>query len=450
MRKIGWLLLFCTGCAGGGVNETDVWSQVGEIEKQIVAPQFRDVDYSIADYGAVADGQSDALPAIRSAVDRCSSDGGGRVVIPAGRFFCKGPVVLKSNVNLHFETGAELIFSADEEDYLPVVLTRWEGTEVYNYSPLIYAYQVKNIAITGSGVINGQGSLNFARWKPLQKPDQRQLRAQGTAVVPVCERVYGQGHFLRPALIEPVACDNVLIEGVKIVDATFWSIHLIACQNVIVRNVTVDSTNLNNDGCDPESSRNVLIEDCFFRTGDDAIAIKSGRDNDAWRIGQPTENVIIRNCVFDTEVNGLCIGSEVSGGVRNVFAENIRIKHAGNGLYFKSNLDRGGYISRVYVRNVTVDSVSSALVRFEPDYKSESRADYPTLFRDFLLEDITAKRADGCGIDVAGFDALPVQNVTIRRLTLDETPVPLRIRNVSNLLLDEVMINGESFDREVK
>lgn len=429
---------------------SDVWSRVAEIERQIVAPQFRDVDYSILDYGAVADGQSDALPALSKAVDQCSFDGGGRVVVPAGRFFCKGPVVLKSNVNLHLEAGAKLIFSADEDDYLPVVLTRWEGTEVYNYSPLIYAYQVKNIAITGAGTINGQGSLNFARWKPEQKPDQRQLRAQGTAVTPVCERVYGKGHFLRPALIEPVACDNVLIEGVKIVDATFWSIHLIACQNVIVRNVTVDSTNLNNDGCDPESSRNVLIEGCYFHTGDDGIAIKSGRDNDAWRIGQPTENVIIRNCVFDTEVNGLCIGSEVSGGVRNVFAENIHIKNAGNGLYFKSNLDRGGYITQVYVRNVTVDRVSSALVKFEPDYKSESQENYPTLFREFLLEDITAKCSEGYGIDVAGFDALPVQDVTIRRLVLNEASTPVRIRNASNLLLDEVEINGECFDRVVE
>lgn len=419
------------------------WDMALEIEKSIIAPTFRIVDYKITDYGAVAGGTQDALPAIRAAIDKCTFEGGGRVVVPKGKFFCKGPVVLKSNVNLHLEKGSELIFSSDESDYLPAVLTRWEGTELYNYSPLIYAYGVKNIAITGSGVLNGQGSKNIATWKPRQKPDQRRLREMGTNLVPVNERLFGKGSLIRPAFVEPVACSNVLIEGVTIIDAPFWVIHPLLCENVTVRGVRVDSTNDNNDGCDPESCLNVLIENCYFRTGDDGIAIKSGRDNDAWRVGQPTQNVIIRNCVFDSKINGLCIGSEISGGVRNVFVENVEIKNSTDAIYFKSNKDRGGYITNINIRNVKVGDVRSTLVKFEPDYKSESKNNYPTLFKGFVIENITARSAAKSGIDISGFAQMPVEDVTIRNLTLESTPVALVINNSKGEKLENITINGK-------
>ena len=418
------------------------WRMVRQIEKNIVAPEFPDRDYTITEYGALADGVTDSRPAIVKAIDRCSSEGGGRVVIPRGKFFCKGPVVLKSNVNFHLSEGAELIFSADERDYLPAVPTRWEGTEVFNYSPLVYAYNVKNIAITGKGTLNGQGSKNIATWKPRQKPDQKKLRAMGTNLVPLYEWVFGEGHLLRHAFVEQVSCTNVLIEGITLVDSPFWVIHPLSCENVTVRGVRVDSTNDNNDGCDPESCLNVLIEDCYFHTGDDGIAIKSGRDNDAWRIGQPTQNVIIRNCTFNSKINGLCIGSEISGGVRNVFAENLYIPNATDALYFKSNLDRGGYIENIHIRNVRADSVRSTLVKFEPDYKSESRNNYPTLFRGFLIENVRCGVAGISGIDISGFAQIPVENVTIRNLTLEQTPTSLIVKNAKNVTLQKVTING--------
>ena len=420
------------------------------IEKRIVAPAFPDAEFSVRDFGATGDGRSDDRPAILAAIDRCADAGGGHVVLPAGRYFSKGPVVLKSNVDLRLEEGAVLFFSSDANDYLPAVLTRWEGTELFNYSPLIYARGAKNIAVTGRGTIDGRGSENFAAWKPRQKEDQRRLRAQGSAGTPLWERLYGAGHYLRPALLEPVLCDGVLIEGVRLVDAPFWTIHPLSCSNVIVRDVTVDSTNLNNDGCDPESCRDVLIEGCFFHTGDDGIAIKSGRDADAWRAGQPTENVIIRRCTFDTQINGLCIGSEVSGGVRNVFVEDIRIIHASNGLYFKSNLDRGGFIEGIRIRRVDADCVSKALVKFEPDYKSESRDNRPTRFRDFRIERIRARRVEGCGIDIGGFEQLPVRDVEIRDLSIDSAATPLRIRHTENLILKRVSIDGTRYDKKLR
>lgn len=442
MKSFRLLLLSLPLALAGPGHAANPWNMVKQIEKQISAPIFPDRDYPVTRYGATDDASADSRPAILQAIDRCSSDGGGRVVIPRGRFFCKGPVVLKSNVNLHLEEGAELIFSADEKDYLPAVPTRWEGTEVFNYSPLVYAYNVKNIAITGKGTLNGQGSKNIATWKPRQKPDQKKLRKMGTELVPLYERVFGEGHLLRPAFVEPVSCTNVLIEGITLIDSPFWVIHPLFCENVTVRGVRVDTTNDNNDGCDPESCLNVLIEDCYFHTGDDGIAIKSGRDNDAWRIGQPTQNVIIRNCTFNSKINGLCIGSEISGGVRNVFAENLYIPSATDAIYFKSNLDRGGYIENIHIRNVRADSVRSTLVKFEPDYKSESRNNYPTRFRGFVIENVKGGVAEISGIDISGFARMPVEDVTIRNLTLDRTPTPLIVKNAENITLKKVMING--------
>lgn len=420
------------------------WSTLKRIEKNIVAPRFADRNYLITEYGAVNDGKTDALPAIRKAIDLCSTEGGGRVIVPSGKFFCKGPVVLKSNVNFQVSDGAEILFSPDENDYLPAVLTRWEGTEVYNFSPLIYAYNVKNIAVTGKGTLNGQGSKNIATWKPGQKPDQQLLRKMGTEVRPVYERVFGKGHLLRPAFIEPVSCSNVLIEDVKVIDATFWVIHPLCCENVTVRGVRVESFNDNNDGCDPESCLNVLIENCHFQTGDDAIAIKSGRDNDAWRVGQPTENVIIRNCVFDSKINGLCIGSEISGGVRNVFVENVVIKSATDAIYFKSNLDRGGYIRNVHIKNIEVGEVRSSLIKFEPDYKHESKNNFPTLFKSFTIENVKAESVGGTSIDISGFDLLPVQDVAIQNVKVKKALTPFVVKNVKNLKLKNVMMNDKN------
>ena len=439
-----FFLTVCLIAIFSSIYAKNDWKLMRNIEKQITAPTFANNTFLITEYGASGDGVSDALPAIKKAVDICSAVGGGKVVIPKGKYFSKGPIVLKSNVNLHFEDGAEILFSYDEKDYLPPVFTRWEGTEVFNYSPLIYAFNVTNIAITGKGIINGQGSKNFAKWKPNQKKDQTLIRKMGTEVRPVYERVFGEGHWLRPHTMQLVSCSNILIEDVKIIDGTFWTVHLLYCTNAIVRGIEVDSHNDNSDGVDPESSYNVLIENCVFKTADDGIAIKSGRDNDAWRVGQPSENIIIRNCVFDSEVNGVCIGSEISGGVRNVFIENITILNCKDALYFKSNLDRGGYIRNVHIRNVKVKNCSS-LIKFDPNYKNESKNNYPTQFKGFTFKNIHAENATGSGIDISGFEGMPVEDVFIENLTIKSTPVPLIIKNAKNVVLKKVVINGKKF-----
>jgi polygalacturonase len=432
--------IFCLASVNG-FSQSD-WTMAKEIEKNIKPPQFKNKDYNIVNLGAKGDGKTDSRIILNKAIDKCSAEGGGRVVVPAGKFYVKGPVVLKSNVNLHIAEGAELIFSSAAEDYLPAVFTKWEGTEVYNYSPLIYAYKANNIAVTGKGVLNGMGTANFATWKPNQKKDQQSIREMGRKGVPVNERVFGKGHYLRPAFLEPVECNNILIEDIKMINATFWVIHPVYCNNVTVRGVKVDSKNLNSDGCDPESSTNVLIENCDFKTGDDGIAIKSGRDNDGWRVGRPTENVIIRNCTFETETNAVCIGSEISGGVRNVFVENINISKAGNGIYFKSNLDRGGFIEHIRVRNIVADSLHNSLIKFEPDYKSESKENYPTRFHDFVIENANGQYAGEYGIDITGFEAMPVSDVVLRKVSITKAKQSTRIRNAKGVSFSDVIING--------
>lgn len=407
---------------------------------------FPDKTYNIVDFGTVGDNKTHCKEAFDKAITTCSNNGGGTIQVPAGEYYMNGSLVFKSNVCINLQKGAVLNFSTDENDYLPAVLTRWEGTEVYNYSPLVYAYHVNNIALTGQGTLNGSGSKNFATWKKTQKADQQMLRKMGRENVPVWQRVFGDGHRLRPSFIQPFGCNNVRIEGITVTDSPFWVIHPVFCNNVIVRGVTVKSFNANNDGCDPESCTNVLIEDCNFSTGDDGIAIKSGRDNDAWRVGQPTENVVIRNCTFNSKINGVCIGSEMAGGVRNIFIENIKLTKSANAIYFKSNLDRGAYIENVYVRNVHADTVGTAFIRFEPNYKNESSSFNPTLFRNFVIENASCKLSKETGIYLAGFDGYPLKNISLNNVTINATPVPYCLQNVENIVFKNVKINGKELD----
>ena len=414
---------------------------VKQIEKRITVPEFRSADYVITDFGAVGDGTTDAVRAINTAIDSCAVDGGGRVVIPSGNFFCKGSVIMKSNVNLHFEDGARLTFSGVLEDFLPAVLTRWEGVEVFGHSPMVYGYGLHNIAITGNGVIDGRGSYGIKQLKKEQDYEQHSLWDMGTDGVPVYERVFGEGHILRPAMVELMGCSRILLEDVELTDCTFWSWHLIACTNATLRRVSVDSSNPNNDGVDPESSSDILIEDCHFRTGDDGIAIKSGRDRDGWRLGSPTENVIVRNCTFDSPTNSICIGSEVSGGVRNIFVEDCRIIRGRHGIYLKSNRERGGFIYDVNVRNVKVDSVSMALVIIDADYHSKTYS-CTTPIRNVNISDVTAQYAGTYGIYLSGFDNRPLEDISIRNLRLGSTPEPVYLNKVSGLTLENINING--------
>jgi len=424
-------------------------SPINEILKNIKAPEFKNATYDITLLGAVADGKTDIKPVLDKAISQCSTSGGGEVVIPKGIYFIAGPVVLKSHVNLHFDDGAELIFSSDEKDYLPAVLTLWEGTELFNYSPLFYAYQCSDIAITGNGKINGSASKNFATWRPQRSAEQNTLRQMGTDGTPVYKRVFGEGFHLPPDMIQFFGCKNVLIDGITITDAPYWVIHPVLCNNVTVQNVTINSLNLNNDGCDPEASTNVLIQHCNFTVGDDGIAIKAGRDQDGWRIGQPTENIIVRNCVFKSKTNGLCIGSEMSAGVRNVYMYNVKIKKCLSAIYFKSNQDRGGFIENIHVSDVQCDSARSAFIRFENNYHGSRGGHYPTLFSNFTIQNVSCINSGEVAIYAVGIKGKPLENISLKNVTVEHTPKDQIIDNILNLTYENVRVNGVNVPKPV-
>ncbi len=302
------------------------WGEYDRVLARIQAPTFPDRDFPITQFGARAG--SDCTHAIQQAIAACHDAGGGRVVVPAGEWQT-GAIRLQSNVNLHVSEGATLRWIFDPAHH-PVVFTRWEGVECMNYSPLIYAYQQENVAVTGTGTLDG-GADGDTWWAwnkkepgepAIQKTDRDKLNEMGEAGVPVAQRVFGPGHQLRPNFIQPYACKNILIEGVTIVRSPMWELHPVLSQNITVRGVKINSHGPNNDGCDPESCRDVLIEDCVFDTGDDCIAIKSGRNNDGRRVNVPSENLVIRNCTMKDGHGGVVLGSECSGDIRNVFVEN--------------------------------------------------------------------------------------------------------------------------------
>ena len=427
----------CNDCKQGKAG--DPFSADG-IVASIATTAFPDRDIAVQS----ADSAS-SRAVIQTAIDECSRSGGGRVVVSPGTYLIDGNIVMKSDVNLHLEEGATLLFSGVADDFLPVVFTRWEGTELYGRSPMVYALHANNIAITGKGTIDAQGGREFAAFAEIEAETVNRLRAMGGGPsVPVQERVFGKGAVLRPSCVQLIGCSRVLIEGVTIKNSPFWTIHPVYCDNVIVRSVTIDSHYPNNDGCDPESTSNVLIEDCIFRTGDDAIAIKAGRDGDGRAVGRPSRNIVIRNCKFWSECNGLCIGSEMSGGVENIYMDSIEIGTVKNAIYFKSNRDRGGYIRNVYVSNITVERTMGAILRFETNYFGYRGGNFPAKYENFHIKNVEAGTSDNYALFFDGYEEAPVKDITVTAMHVAKAAKPYYMRCTENITLDDVTVNGEA------
>ncbi len=439
------------------VERMDPWDQLDSIISQIQITDFPDNIFSILDYGAVADdGQSDA-EAIKAAIDSCNAAGGGKVKVPAGVYHT-GPIYLKSNVNLYLEDSAELRFSTQPEDYLPLVHTRWEGVELMGLSPLVYAYEEENIAVTGKGTLNGQASNNnwwpwcgagYYGWKEgmtTQRDEQNRPRLfrMGQDGVPVSDRQFGVESGLRPQFFQPYKCNRVLVEGVTFTNSPMWIMHPTLCNNVIIDGVSVISAGPNSDGCDPESSKNVWIKNCYFDTGDDCIAIKSGRNADGRRIDVPSENIVIQNCEMKDGHGGVVIGSEASGGARNVFAEDCFMDspNLDRALRLKTSSERGGIIENVYMRNVKVGQVKEAVVKFNMFYGDPG--DFIPTIRNVSVENVTVSNGGKYGILVKGYEESPVSNIFIKDLTIDTVGQELSLENVKNLVLENVQMNGSA------
>jgi polygalacturonase len=427
------------------------WEVADAIVKRIIAPAFPARTFDVTAFGAKADGATLATDAIRRAIAACAASGGGRVVIPAGTFLT-GAIHLDHNVDLHVSDGATLAFVRDPRAYLPAVFTRFEGVELMNYSPFIYAFEKRNIAITGTGTLDGQAGADHwwpwagGRWageSPTQAAARARLIDMATRGVPVAERVFGDGHFLRPNFIQPYRCQNVLIEGVRIVNSPMWEIHPVLSSNVTVRDVSISTHGPNNDGCNPESSRDVLIERCTFDTGDDCIAIKSGRNDDGRRVNVASEHIVIRDCAMKDGHGGIVIGSEVSGSVRHVYGERCRMDspRLDRALRFKTNSVRGGTIEHVYMRDVTVGEVAEAVVTADFFYEEGDTGRFPPILRDVEVLRVTSRKSR-YALRLRGYAHDPISDVRLIDCTFDGVAEREFLENVTGLRQTNVRVNG--------
>lgn len=442
------------------------WKEMESILARIKAPVFAVNHFLITDYGARPRGFL-CTDAFRMAIEACHEAGGGKVIVPADSFLT-GAIHLLSNVNLHLEEGAVILFSTKQSDYLPLVRIRSEGLELYNFSPLVYAYEQENIAITGKGTLDGQAAKDNwwifrgreqYGWKeglpstndPGSFPLLFELAEKG---VPVENRIFGEGTYFRPSFVMPFQCKNILIEGITIVNPPMWMLHPVLSENITIRGVKLLSKNApNGDGCNPESCKDILIEECIFSTGDDCIAIKSGRNRQGYESGIPTENVIIRKCKMMEGHGGVVLGSELSGGIRNVFVYDCDMDSPDlvRALRLKSNKYRGGVVENIYLRDIRIGQVKTAAIHINQNYGEKSDVIWGpenyTVFRNIFVENMTCGKSL-YAIEIYGVEQLPVENVKVINSTFHQIERENKLEWVKGLVLENVIINGRVIDSD--
>ena len=459
---IATLFGFLQACTGQGykTSNNEGWKEADRILERIIPPEFPENNFSITRYGATSDG-SLCTDAFRKAIEACHAAGGGIVTVPADTFLT-GAIHLLSNVNLHLKEGAVVRFSTNPEDYLPVVVTRSEGMELYNYSPLIYAFEQENIAITGKGILDGQASQeNWWTWRgreqfgwkegmpsghdPESFPRLFEMSEKG---VPVEERVFGEGAYLRPSFIQPYLCKNILIEDVTLINPPMWMLHPVLSENLTIRGVKLFSKGApNGDGCDPECCRDVLIEGCVFNTGDDCIAIKSGRNRQGYEAGIPTENVIIRKCTMKDGHGGITLGSELSGGIRNIFAYDCDMNspNLARAIRLKSNRYRGGVVENIFFKDIRVKEVGSTAIVINQNYSEKSDVIYGTekytVFRNIFIDNLSCASSE-YAVQIIGTKEQPVENVQIIDCQFKNVEKENVLEFVRGIMFKNVKING--------
>ncbi len=455
--RLGALAAAAAPLAGGTVASAA--SAAGE------PPRFPRAWFPITDHGAVGDGVTDCTAAIRAAIRACHAAGGGHVLVPPGDW-ATGTIHLLSGVDLHVAEGATLRFSTDPAAYLPAVLTRWQGIEVHNYSPLVYAYRQHDIAVTGGGVLDAQSDTeHWWPWKgsgqygwepgmPNEFADWGELERWGAEGVPVAERVLGEGHYLRPSFLQPHSCRNVLIEGVTLRNSPFWNIHPVLSRDVTIRDVSIECQGPNSDGCNPDSCTNVDIRRVTFATHDDCIAIKSGRDQDGWRVGVPSRDITIEDCVYLTGGAAVAIGSEMSGGVSNVSARRLHLPRHPDleedsvawVLNVKSTPTRGGYVRDVRVTDV--DAPAWTYVPFEVTFQYAGGTGGEHFAE---VSGLSAERWSLGGpceypVRVRARPEAPVHDVRLADLTFAQAAQDILLESVTDVSLRDVVVNGEPQD----
>ena len=414
-------------------------------------PKFPRRDFNIVDYGAKSDG-TDSTAAIEAAFAACAAAGGGRVVVPAG-MWTTGCVQLKSNCELHLAKDAVLDLLDDPEKY-PLVRSSYEGIECLNRSPLIRAYCCTNVAITGAGLI----APRMAEWRKWFKRDPVQYAAVGelyhwgatNAAMSARDMTRFKDAHIRPQLLQFNRCVNVLLDGFRIKESPFWMIHLFHSENCTLRGLDTYAHGHNNDGVDVEMTRDVLIENCRFDQSDDGVVLKSGRNADAWRLHRPTERVVVRNCRYVFAGSVLAVGSELSGGVRDVWAHDCEIEHPFGIFSLKTNRRRGGFIENVWVENIKAGPCAGSVFTFRTKYYYEwaMYPDYELKFtpvRNINVKNVTCRSADY----LANLDAdekCPMKGVTLENIRLEAARKgAMKIENVQDIAMKNVSVGSAEY-----
>ncbi|GAB2535076.1 glycoside hydrolase family 28 protein [Spirosoma aerophilum] len=448
---------------------------------KVPTPTFRKDTISIRKLGAVADGLTLNTVAINKAIDQCSQAGGGVVLIPHG-LWLTGPVTLKSNVNLHLEKGALLQFTNRREVY-PLVSTTWEGEEAIRNQAPISGVGLQHIAITGEGILDGagevwrmvkKGKLTADQWKKLVAsggvlndkqdtwyPTAQSLKGAGEPIKAGQPMAYYEGikDFLRPNMLSLTRCKGILLEGVTFQNSPAWCLHPLLCEDITLRRVTVKNPwyAQNGDGLDLESCRNGLVDDCTFDVGDDGICIKSGRDEQGRKRGVPTENITVRNSRVYHAHGGFVIGSEMSGGVKNLYVSNCTFMGTDVGLRFKTARGRGGVVENIFVDGINMTNIAGEAILFDMYYAAKDPVpqqgesnELPVIpaqplseatpqFRSFQIRNVTCKGAE-TAILIRGLPEMAVKDILIENAVLQShkglvciEAENIRLKNVSLL-----------------
>ncbi len=409
-------------------------------------PQIPAKNFAVRDFGAKGDGTTNDTQAISAALDAAEKGGGGMVNFTAGKYLT-GALVLRSNVGLHLDKDATILFSTDPADY-PVVLTRWEGTECMNFCGLLTGRDLHDISITGEGTIDGQGST---WWGWAKKAQSKKLRELGETTDDPTQRVFGTTEAaLRPCLFEPIHSERILLEGVTFKNSPFWILHPLYCTDITVRKLTVHGDGPNTDGFDPDSCANILVENCTFDTGDDCITLKSGRDKDGRRVGKPTENVTVRHCTFARGHGTVVIGSEESGGVKNVVAEDLTADGTDAGVRIKARRGRGGVVENITYRNMNLKNIAKQAITIDmfydvgnnPDVDQSGPEGVP-IFRNITIENLTCDGANEA-IVIHGLPDSPIKDVTLKNVQITNAKKEGMTEGAQNLKKENVSVKLKS------
>ena len=445
MRTYNYLLLFATillslSCSTTTKNQIVEQTPWGEQTFQL--PSFKDQVYSIVEYGAQKDVKVNNQEAFQKAIDECNKNGGGIVTVPAGTWWTSY-IELKSNVNFRLEKGSVLSFIDSVALYAVPTFTRWEGIECINYHPLLYAKDQNNIAITGEGVIEGNGRVWWDLAKGTQKITLAKLYDLVEAGVAPEDRnclAFEPTSYLRPSTIQIINCKTVLVEGIELHSGPMWTTHFVYCEDVVARNLRVITDGTNNDGITPDACNGMLIDNCFFSTGDDCIVIKSGLNEDGWRVGKACENIVVKNCTTEHGHGGVVIGSEMSGGVRNLYAYDCDFSQTDRGLRIKSMKGRGGVLENFWFENIKMDNIKREAIKINMHYGSSSiqpRSDSLPTFRNFYYKNITSSNSQ-FAIRIQGIDSQYVDQIHFENINMSSKN-GIHIENAQNTFFKNVV-----------